>query len=274
MKKKYIIEALQIFFGVLLMALAFEMFLIPNKIAPGGVSGIGTVLYHLYNIPVGISMLAINAVLFIIAFKDAGREFGIKSLAAALLLSFSIDIISLPPITNDPLLASVYGGVVMGIGLGIVFRAAATTGGTVLFAKMVHRYFGFIGIAWVLFFIDFLVVIFAGIVFGPTLALYALVSLFIGSKAIDLVQEGFNTVKAFVIISDRSDEISKRILKDIDRGVTVLYGKGAYTSEEKNVLLCALNRMQVVKLKSIVNEIDPKAFVLVADVREVMGEGF
>jgi len=118
------------------------------------------------------------------------------------------------------------------------------------------------------------VVVFAGFVFGPTLALYALVSLFVSSKAIDLVQEGLNAVKAFIIISDLSEEISLRILKDLDRGVTVLYGKGAYTKNEKNVLLCALNRMQSAKLKTIVAEIDPKAFVLVADVTEAMGEGF
>jgi len=273
-RKNRIYEAMQILLGVLVFALAFELFLIPNKIAPGGVSGIGTVLYHLFGVPVGISMLLINAVLFVVGFREFGKEFVLKSLAAAVLLSAFIDLLELPPVTGDPLLASVYGGVLMGIGLGVIFRVGATTGGTVLFAKMIHRYFHFLGIAWVLFVIDFLVVIFAGLVFGPTLALYALVSLFISSKAIDIVQEGLTAVKAFIIISDHSDEISHRILKDIDRGVTVLYGKGAYTSKDKNVLLCALNRMQVVKLKAILDEIDPKAFVLVADVREVMGEGF
>jgi uncharacterized membrane-anchored protein YitT (DUF2179 family) len=256
------------------MALAFELFLVPNRIAPGGVSGLGTILYHLFGIPVGISMLVLNAVLFVFGFREMGKEFGVKSLAAAVLLSIFIDLISLPPVTGDPLLASIYGGVIMGLGLGVVFRAGATTGGTVLFAKMIHRYFHFLSVAWVLFLVDFLVVVFAGFVFGPTMALYALVSLFVGSKAIDLVQEGLNAVKAFIIISDHSEEISLRILKDLDRGVTVLYGKGAYTKNEKNVLLCALNRMQSAKLKAIVSEIDPKAFVLVADVTEAMGEGF
>lgn len=272
--KGKLFEYVQLVIGVLLMALAFELFLIPNKIAPGGVSGLGTILYHVFNIPVGVSMLFLNAILFVIGFKEMGREFGIKSLIAALLLSVFIDFISLPTVTYDPLLASIYGGVVMGIGLGIVFRAGATTGGSVLFAKMIHRYFHFMSVAWVLFLVDFFVVLFAGFVFGPTLALYALVSLFIGSKAIDLVQEGFNAVKAFIIISDKSEEISLKILKDLDRGVTVLYGRGAYTEKDKNVLLCAVNRMQVAKLKAIVSDIDPRAFVLVADVTEAMGEGF
>jgi len=269
-----IFEWIQVLLGVLVMALAFELFLIPNKIAPGGVSGLGTILYHLFEIPVGVSMLAFNAILFVIGFKEMGKEFGVKSLIAALALSIFIDLISLPPVTADPLLASIYGGVLMGLGLGVVFRGGATTGGTVLFAKMIHRYFHFLSVAWVLFLVDFLVVVFAGFVFGPTMALYALVSLFVSSKAIDLVQEGLNAVKAFIIVSDHSEEISLRILKDLDRGVTVLYGKGAYTEKQKNVLLCALNRMQVAKLKVIVAEIDPKAFMLVADVTEAMGEGF
>jgi len=273
-RRSRVYESLQVFFGVLVMALSFELFLIPNRIAPGGVSGLGTILYHLFGIPVGVSMLVLNAGLFIICFKELGKEFGVKSLIAAVLLSIFIDLITLPPVTNDPLLASIYGGVIMGLGLGVVFRAGATTGGTVLFAKMIHRYFHFLSVAWVLFLVDFFVVIFAGFVFGPTLALYALVSLFVSSKAIDLVQEGLNAVKAFIIISDHSEEISARILKDLDRGVTVLYGKGAYTEKDKNVLLCALNRMQSAKLKAIVAEIDPQAFVLVADVTEAMGEGF
>ncbi len=199
-----------------------------------------------FGIPVGVSMLALNAVLFVFGFKEMGKEFGIKSLIAAVLLSAFIDLITLPPVTDDPLLASIYGGVLMGLGLGVVFGVVfgvgATTGGTVLFAKMIHRYFHFLNVAWVLFLVDFFVVIFAGFVFGPTLALYALVSLFVSSKAIDLVQEGLNAVKAFIIISDHSEEISLRILKDLDRGVTVLYGKGTYTEKEKNVLLCARHK--------------------------------
>ncbi|MBE3101447.1 MAG: YitT family protein, partial [Firmicutes bacterium] len=127
---------------------------------------------------------------------------------------------------------------------------------------------------WVLFAIDFIVVVSAALVFGPSQALYAIVSLALSAKIIDLIQEGLNTAKAVFIISDHSIEISDRIMKEMDRGVTLLNGKGAYTGSEKSVILCAINRLQITHLKGLINEIDPTAFVLVADVREVMGEGF
>ncbi|MGI5852216.1 MAG: YitT family protein [Caldicoprobacterales bacterium] len=262
--------------GSLVTALAFNLFLIPHKIAPGGISGISTILYHISKgrIPVGISMLGLNIPLFIVGIKEMGRGFGLKTLIATFLLSLFIDIIKVPAVTEEPILASIYGGVVMGIGLGMVFKGNATTGGTDLFAKIIHKYFHFIGVGWVLFVIDSLVVLGAAIVFGPTLALYALVSLYLSTKLIDLILEGIHTAKAFILISDHSAEIAQRIMKDLDRGVTLLHGTGAYTMNKKDVILCVTDRVQVTKLKEIISEIDPAAFVLVADVREVMGEGF
>lgn len=162
----------------------------------------------------------------------------------------------------------------MGVGLGLVFRANATTGGTDLFAKIMHKFHPFIGVGWLMFAIDFLVVLTAAIVFGPSQALYALVSLFLCARVIDLVLEGLNSAKAFIVVSDHSEEINRRILAELDRGATLLHGKGAYTMERKDVILCVVNRMQVIRLKTIVNDVDPLAFVLVTDVREVMGEGF
>lgn len=262
--------------GSLVTALAFNLFLIPHKIAPGGISGISTILYHISKgrIPVGISMLGLNIPLFIVGIKEMGRGFGLKTLIATFLLSLFIDIIKVPAVTEEPILASIYGGVVMGIGLGMVFKGNATTGGTDLFAKIIHKYFHFIGVGWVLFVIDSLVVLGAAIVFGPTLALYALVSLYLSTKLIDLILEGIHTAKAFILISDHSAEIAQRIMKDLDRGVTLLHGTGAYTMNKKDVILCVTDRVQVTKLKEIISEIDLAAFVLVADVREVMGEGF
>ena len=150
----------------------------------------------------------------------------------------------------------------------------ATTGGTDLFAKIIHKYFPSISVAWVLFAVDFLVVLAASILLGPSRGLYAIVALALGAKVIDLVQEGLNTAKAFFIISDHAEAISERIIKEMERGVTMLEGRGAYTGNEKNVILCVVTRTQITQLKSMINEIDPAAFVLVADVREVMGEGF
>jgi uncharacterized membrane-anchored protein YitT (DUF2179 family) len=143
-----------------------------------------------------------------------------------------------------------------------------------LFAKIIHQYFPSITIAWVLFAVDFLVVLAAAVLLGPSQGLYAIVALALGAKVIDLVQEGLNTAKAFFVISDHAEAISKRIIEEMDRGVTLLDGKGAYTGNEKNVILCVVRRTQITQLKGIINDIDPAAFVLVADVREVMGEGF
>lgn len=275
-KRSVYTDYIFIVLGSLVTALAFNLFLIPHKIAPGGISGISTIIYYITKgrIPVGISMLGLNIPLFIVGIKEMGRGFGLKTLIATFLMSLFIDIIKVPSVTDEPILASIYGGVVMGIGLGMVFKGNATTGGTDLFAKIIHKYFHFIGVGWVLFVIDSLVVLGAAIVFGPTLALYALVSLYLSTKLIDLILEGIHTAKAFILISDHSAEIAQRIMKDLDRGVTLLHGTGAYTMIKKDVILCVTDRVQVTKLKEIISEIDPMAFVLVADVREVMGEGF
>jgi uncharacterized membrane-anchored protein YitT (DUF2179 family) len=272
--RKIINEYLLIVLGCLLTALSFNFFFIPNQIAPGGLSGIATVLYHIFGFPVGVTTLVLNIPLFIAGIRQLGGHFGIRTLLATILLSVFIDLIKVPALTSDSLLASIYGGFLMGLGLGIIFRMNATTGGTDLFAKIIHKYFPSISVAWVLFAVDFLVVLAASILLGPSRGLYAIVALALGAKVIDLVQEGLNTAKAFFIISDHAEAISERIIKEMERGVTMLEGRGAYTGNEKNVILCVVRRTQITQLKSMINEIDPAAFVLVADVREVMGEGF
>ncbi|HHU63604.1 MAG TPA: YitT family protein [Clostridiales bacterium] len=274
MKKEELYRYIGIVVGTFITSLAFNFFLIPNKIAPGGISGIATVLYYLFRLPVGVTMLVMNIPLFIAGVKTLGGVFGLKSLIATILLSFFIDIIKVEPLTHDVMLASVYGGIAMGVGLGIVFKSGATTGGTDLAAKIVHKFFPFITIGWLLFVIDFCVVIMAAVVFGPEMALYALVSLFIASKLIDIIQEGLNRAKAFIIISDHNDAIGRAVMEKMGRGVTNLLGEGMFTGTKKRVLLCVVSRLEITRLKNIVYEIDPKAFVILTDVREVIGEGF
>ena len=182
--------------GTLLTALAFNFFLIPHKIAPGGISGIATVVYYVFRIPVGATMLLLNVPIFIMGVKALGRDFGLKTIISTILLSVFIDFVKVPSITEDPILASIYGGVLMGVGLGLVFRGNATTGGTDLLAKILHKFHPFIGVGWFMFAIDFLVVFTAAVVFGPSQALYALVALYLSARVIDLVLEGMNTAKA------------------------------------------------------------------------------
>jgi len=270
------LDYLMIVTGTLITALAFNLFIIPHEIAPGGVSGIGALVYYVsgHRIPVGVTIIALNIPLFAASLKMLGGRFGIRTLLATILLSVFIDYVRVPSISDNALLSSVYGGVLMGFGLGLVFRANATTGGTDLMARLVHHWVHRIGISWVLFAIDSTVVVASGILLGPDKALYALVTLFITSKMIDLVLEGLNQSKAFFIITTHTEAIVGRILKEMDRGATLLNGRGAYTGESKDVILCVLNRVQSTRLKALVKEEDPAAFVLVADVREAMGEGF
>jgi uncharacterized membrane-anchored protein YitT (DUF2179 family) len=270
--RKIINEYLLIVLGCLLTALSFNLFFIPNQIAPGGLSGIATVLYYLFRFPVGITTLVLNIPLFISGIRQLGGHFGIRTLLATILLSVFIDLVKVPALTDDSLLAAIYGGFLMGLGLGIIFRMNATTGGTDLFAKIIHRHFPSISVAWVLFAVDFLVVLAAAIFLGPSRGLYAIVSLALSARVIDLVQEGLNTAKAFFIISDHSEAISQRIIEEMDRGVTILAGTGAYTGNPKSVILCVVSRTQITQVKGLINEVDPAAFVLVADVREVMGD--
>lgn len=261
--------------GVVLTAIGLDMFLIPNKIAAGGVSGIGTLVYYLSGFPVGITMLAINIPLFIMGIRELGVGFGLRSLYGTITLSVVVDLMAdrIPVLTDEPLLASLYGGIVVGIGIGLVFRFKGTTGGTDLAAAIVNRYIK-ASVGLVLFVIDGAVIIAAGLIWNAELALYALLTVFLTARVIDVVQEGFGYAKAALIVSNRPEEVAAAILNRLDRGATALVGRGLYTGAERDVILSVVTRAEVSRLKDLVHEIDPGAFVILADVHEVLGEGF
>lgn len=260
--------------GTAIVAAAFQLFLVPNQIAAGGISGLGIILFHLLRIPVGLTILLLNLPLFIIAAKIFGGRFIVRGLFGATALSALVELLAfLPVVTEDLLLASLYGGIVMGIGIAIVFRARGSTGGTVLAAQVLNKLFGFT-MGQSLLGVDFLVVALAGLVFNLELAMYALISLFVSSRVIDLVQEGLGNSKAALIISDKTDEIAEKIIKELDRGATVLTGKGAYTGQAREMVLTVVSQSEVPRLKNIVHETDPRAFVIVGSAHEVVGEGF
>lgn len=281
-----------ILLGCILTALAIDIFLVPFKIAPGGLTGIATVVFHLTDgrFSIGLVILVINIPLFLIGIKHIGGNFFVKTIISTLLLSFFIDLFE--PHTNrfvekylldisninstaNLMLYCIFGGAITGIGLGIVFRAGATTGGTDLAARILHKFLPKFSVGQILLFVDGVVVVFAAIAFQSVLlGLYAIVTIYITSKVIDAVLEGINYAKAVYIISDYSDEIAKRILNEVNRGVTGLDGTGMYTHSEKKVLMSVLERSQIPKVKKLVKEIDPNAFIVVSDVREVFGEGF
>ncbi|UNC93745.1 YitT family protein [Candidatus Contubernalis alkalaceticus] len=260
--------------GSLIMTLGLNMFLIPNIIASGGVSGLGIIIFHAFNIPVGLTILFSNVPLFIAAWKYLGMKFVIRSLAGSLFLPVLVEALSfLPVLTTDLLLASIYGGILLGIGLGIVFRVGGSTGGTALAAQLLNYSIG-LSTGQSLLGIDFVIIALAGLVFSAELAMYALISLFVTSKVIDLVQEGLGFAKACYIISESGPEIGQAIQTELDRGYTILKGQGGFTGQEKEILLCVVSQAEVTSLKKIVWHIDPGSFVIVSNVHEVLGEGF
>lgn len=275
-KFKIVFEYLGITIGCIFMAISLNAFTVPNKIAPGGVSGLSTVIFYITKIPVGITMLALNIPLFILGIKTLGKGVGIKTLYGTIALSIFVDyILIIPTFTADLLLASVYGGIILGLGLGIVFRFGGTTGGTDLAAAIVNKYIPGFTLGTILMVIDFFVVLIAGLVFKQAeISLYSLISLFISIKVMDFVQEGLGYAKAFFIISNHPEEISKVVIEELDRSVTSLSGQGMYTKENREVLLCVVHRAQVNRLKELVHGVDSKAFVILTEVREVLGEGF
>lgn len=269
-----VIAYVQIVLGCLLGGVAYPLFLVPNNIAPGGLSGLAMILNYLFGSPVGLTSLLMNIPLFLIGYKAMGRVFAFRSLVATVLFSVTIDLAKLPAMTNDPLLGTLYGGVLLGVGLGLILRGGATTGGTDMIARMVHSKLPFITVGAFLLMIDCLVVILAGVVMGTSEGLYALISIFASSKVIDMVLAGFSSNKACFIITDKWNEVTGHILHDMDRGVTQLTARGAYSGQERPVVLCVTSPQEVARLKDIVREEDEKAFMFVTDAHEALGEGF
>ncbi|NLY66770.1 MAG: YitT family protein [Tissierellia bacterium] len=273
--RKFTTSLLGIIVGTFLLAVGLALFQEPNMIAPGGVTGFAIVFKQITNIPVYITNLAINIPLFIVGIIVLGRNFGWKTLFSTVLLSVFLRIIPEQALTEDLLLASIFGGVVVGVGLGIVFKSGGTTGGTDLAGSILNRLFPAFSTASFMGAIDILVVIFAGVVDKKIeTSLYSIISLYISVKIIDIIQEGFGYAKAFIIISNKSQEIGSCLINDFERGVTLFKAKGMYTMEDKDVILCAVNRYQISKVKDMIYDIDKNAFVMVTDVAEVLGEGF
>ena len=275
MNKKTIIEYLGITAGSFLIALALTVFLVPNRIAAGGVSGLATVIYYITSFPIGITMLIINIPLFLAGVKIMGKSFGIRTIYGIASLSLFTDLLQphMTSLTDDLLLASIYGGVIGGIGLGLVFRFRGTTGGTDLIASLINYYTG-ISVGEGLLIADGVVVLLAGIFFNLEVALYAAVTIFITSQTIDVIQEGLNFKKGVLIISERAEEINQMVVDDLNRGITEFEARGGYTGDRKRVLLCIISRSEVSELKTAVSKIDKNAFVIISNVHEVLGEGF
>ena len=264
----------QILLGCLLGGAAYPLFLTPNRIAPGGLTGVATILNSFWGVPVGMASLAMNIPLFLAGWRTMGLRFAFRSLGATVLFSLAIDLIAVGPMTDDALLAAICGGAMSGVGFGLILRGGATTGGTDMLAKMVHHRFPTITMGMFLFAIDFCVVVAAGLSLGSSEALYALITIFLQSKVIDVVIVGLTANKACFIMADGWEQITHRLLHEMDRGVTLLDARGAWSGKGRPVVLCVISRQELPQIKQIVQEEDEAAFMFVTEAFEALGEGF
>lgn len=282
--KQNIIEYLYIIVGTTILAIAINVFFDPFEIVTGGVSGLAIIIKSFaeinlnLNIPLWLTNLTLNIPLFAIGIKTLGAKQLSRTIFATLYLSLALYYTKFIPVdlfnNIEPILISLFGGVLSGLGIGLVLRSSATTGGTDLLASIIHKYMRHFSISKILFVLDTLIILLGIFMFGINKAMYAIVAVYTTSKVIDSVLEGLSFSKAALIISENSKEIAKQILSDLDRGVTGLNGKGMYTSQSKEVLLCVVSRKEIIHLKDIVKSIDNNAFLLIFDIKETLGEGF
>lgn len=260
--------------GCLTIALGFNFFLNPNQIASGGVAGISTIIQQLFGIEPAVMQWVLNIPLFILGMLLLGGQFGLKTAVASVTLPLFVLLTrDVGPLTTNALLATIYGGIAIGAGLGIVFRGRGSTGGLDSAAQLIHRWSG-LGYGKAVAILDGAVILSAGIVFSPEKALYALIGLFVTTKTIDVVQLGFRYSKVAFIMTKEMEAIRDAILFELDRGLTLLDGRGGYTGEDRPTLMVVVSQTEVSRLKHIVKSADPNAFVILADANEVLGEGF
>ena len=267
-----------IILGTAIMSFGLVYFNMENNLADGGFTGITLILYFMFSIDPAYSNLALNIPLFLIGWKVLGRNvfiytiLGTISVSVFLWLFQRFRVTSLP-LDDDLTLAALFAGVFIGVGLGIVFRFGGTTGGVDIIAKMALKYFGW-SMGKTMFMFDAAVIISSLVYLNYREAMYTLVAVFIAAKVIDFMQQGAYSGKAAMIISEHGPEIAATILREMDRGATILKGKGTFTNAEREVLYCVVGRNEIFKLKSLIAKVDPHAFVTLGDVQDVMGEGF
>lgn len=281
LKRKNIIILKDIIFsiiGCIFISAGIVFFLLPLKISAGGFSGIATITYYLFNLKLGTVIWILNIPLLIIGFFRIGKYFFFKTMFATWLLSFCINFfenMNLFLNIDDILLSAIYGGVIIGIGTTCIFKANNSTGGTELLIQIILSYKDNIKVSKLLINIDSIIVGLNLIVFKQIeIGLYSFIVIFLNSKIVDLFIEGVNFTKIVYIISDKSTEISNKILNDLDKGLSGIYGKGMYQNKEKLILMCVIKKRDLIKLKEIVKQVDDAAFMIISDAIDVYGLGF
>ncbi len=263
--------------GSMLFAAAINIFTAPNNITVGGFSGIATVLNYLFSIPIGFTVFVLNVPLFIISFYKFGFKFIFNTIIATFETSVFIDVSApfLKGYSGDRLLSAVFGGVLLGAGLGLIFQHSATTGGSDIIAKLLRIKFPHLSMGRVIMIIDIIIVILSSFVYESVESmLYAIVAIFISTQAIDLVGSGFSHSKTLFIVTDKGEKLSQKILYSLDRGVTVIDAYGGYTKKEKQILFCAVRASEVPRFSKLIKQEDQNSFMVVTDADDILGRGF
>lgn len=268
--KKYII----LFIGSIIAAIGLEIFLIPNQIIDGGVVGISIMASHLSGYSVSLFLIILNIPFLYLGYLQIGKSFAIATMFSICSLSYWISFFHpIPGLTDDLFLASVFGGIILGLGVGLIIRYGGSLDGTEIVAIILDKKTAF-SVGEIIMFFNIFILGSAGLVFSWDRAMYSLVAYFVAFKVIDVTIEGLDESKGVIIVSDKSEEISDALMARLGRGVTVLNGRGGYTGEQKNVLYSVITRLEVAKLKAIIDDIDPEAFVTINEVHDVMGGRF
>jgi uncharacterized membrane-anchored protein YitT (DUF2179 family) len=273
-KTKLFNKSLLMFMGAALVSVALEIFLVPNNIIDGGVVGISIMLAHFIHIPLGIFLFVLNLPFLFLGYKQIGKTFALSTLFSIAIMSVGTQLLHpVAPLTIDPLLSAVFGGIILGIGVGLVIRSGGSLDGTEIVAILFNKKTPF-SVGEVVMFFNLFILGSAGFVFGWDHAMYSLIAYFIAFKMIDITIEGFDESKAVWIISEKNKEIGDTISQRLGRGVTYLKGEGGYSGESKRVIFCVVTRIEEAKMKSIVDEIDAHAFLAVGNIHDVKGGRF
>ena len=275
---KYIMKYLVIVLGAAIYAIGFQFFLFPNAIVSGGLVGIAMIINVFTSLPVGMLTFVMNVPLFLVAWKHFGLDFLLSSLAGVALSALLVDLFALRSFvaTNDPMLASIIGGVIKGAGLGMIYYVGATTGGVDIVAKFLRQRHAHIQFGTLILILDFVIIAAYAFVLGRyESAMYSLIAMFVVSKVIDLVLYGIDNSSVCYIISEHSDELITEITSGrVHRGVTILNGAGAYSGKPEKILMCVIKRNQISEFRRLIRSIDPHSFCIVTDAKDVFGKGF
>lgn len=272
--RRLVIRTIMVILGAIIMAIGLELFLVPNRIMDGGIVGVSIITSHLLKLPLGIFIFVLNLPFLFLGYKQIGKTFAFSTGLGITVLSITTILLhNSEPFTNDTLLATVFGGIILGIGVGIVIRYGGSLDGTEILAILFNRKLPF-SVGEVIMFFNIIIFTIAGFIFTWEQAMYSILAYYIAYKAIDIVIQGMEESKSVYIISDEIDEIGQTIMDRLGRGVTFLHGEGAYTGNDKKVIFTVITRLEESKLKSIVTEIDETAFLAIGNIAEVSGGRF